>query len=280
MERPTPRLPWAVGLLLNEDFVNEFVPSWALWILPMLLIPAIDIKGGQCVRLRQGRMDEETVYSEDPVVMAKRWAKAGARRLHVVDLDGAVKGEPVNHAVVEAIVQAVPELPVQVGGGIRDEDTIEAYVGMGVRYVILGTKAAAAPHFIADVCVEFPGHIIVGLDAKDGKVATDGWSKLSNHDVIDLAQHFERDGVEAIIYTDISQDGMLSGVALESTVALARAIHIPIIASGGIKGLDDIRALCEIEDEGVIGAITGRAIYEGTLDFSAGQKLADELHGA
>ena len=245
----------------------------------MLLIPAIDIKDGQCVRLRQGRMDEETVFSEDPVAMSRRWAEAGARRLHVIDLDGAVKGQPVNHRIIQEIIDAVPDVPVQVGGGIRDEDTIEQYVGMGVRYVILGTKAAAAPHFIADVCVEFPGHIVVSLDAKDGKVATDGWSKLSNHDVIDLAEHFQRDGVEAIIYTDISQDGMLSGVAMESTVALARAVNIPIIASGGISSLDDIRALCEVESEGIAGAITGRAIYEGVIDFAQGQKLADELTG-
>ncbi len=273
-------MPWAVRLVLNDYPVIQVSLAQTRWIARMLLIPAIDIKGGQCVRLRQGNRDEETVYSEDPVAMARRWAEAGARRLHVVDLDGAAKGEPVNHAVVQAIVDALPDLPLQVGGGIRDEDTIEEYVGMGVRYVILGTKAAAAPHFIPDVCVEFPGHIIVGLDAKNGKVATDGWSKLSNHDVIDLAQHFERDGVEAIIYTDISQDGMLSGVAMESTVELARSINIPIIASGGIRDLDDIRALCKVQDEGVMGAITGRAIYEGTLDFGAGQKLADELSGA
>jgi len=245
----------------------------------MLLIPAIDIQGGRCVRLRQGRMDDATVFSDDPVAMARRWAEAGARRLHVVDLDGAAQGQPVNHAVIRAMVEAVPEMPVQVGGGIRDEEAIEEYVGSGVRYVILGSKAAAAPHFIADVCVEFPGHIIVGIDARDGKVATDGWSKLSQHHVTDLAAHFERDGVEAIIFTDIGRDGMLSGVNVEATVELARAVSIPVIASGGIRSLDDVRALCAAAEEGVMGAITGRALYEGTLDFAAGQRLADELAG-
>lgn len=243
----------------------------------MLLIPAIDIQDGRCVRLRQGRMDDATVFSDDPVATARRWAQAGARRLHVVDLDGASKGQPVNLKVIQDIVAAIPEVPVQVGGGIRSEEDIEEYVGSGVRYVILGSKAAAAPHFIADVCVEFPGHIIVGIDGRDGKVATDGWSKLSQHDVVDLAQHFERDGVEAIIFTDIGRDGMLSGVNVEATVGLARSVHIPIIAAGGITSLDDVRALCAVADEGVQGAITGRAIYEGTLDFAEGQKLADEL---
>ena len=243
----------------------------------MLLIPAIDIKNGRCVRLRQGRLDEETVFSDDPVTMAGRWVEAGARRLHIVDLDGASTGMPANTALIETIVRDHPEIPVQVGGGIRDEDTIESYVNTGVQYVILGTKAVAEPHFLPDACAEFPGHIIVGLDAKDGKVATDGWSKLSHHDVIDLAQHFEHDGVEAIIFTDISRDGMLSGVNLESTVALAKSIAVPVIASGGIANLDDIRALCGVADEGIVGAITGRAIYEGSLDFQQAQTLADEL---
>jgi phosphoribosylformimino-5-aminoimidazole carboxamide ribotide isomerase len=224
-------------------------------------------------------MDEPTVFSEDPVAMARRWVEAGARRVHVVDLDGAAQGHPVNVQVVRDIVAAVPEVPIQVGGGIRDEEAIEEYVGSGVRYVILGSKAAAAPHFIADVCVEFPGHIIVGIDGRDGKVATDGWSKLSQHDVVDLAQHFERDGVEAIVFTDIGRDGMLSGVNVDATVELARAVSIPVIASGGIKTLGDVRALCAVADEGVMGAITGRAIYEGTLDYAEGQRLADELAG-
>jgi phosphoribosylformimino-5-aminoimidazole carboxamide ribotide isomerase len=245
----------------------------------MLLIPAIDLKDGKCVRLRQGRMEDETVFSDDPVAMAGRWVKAGARRLHIVDLNGAFEGKPVNAGVVNEIAAAYPDLPIQIGGGIRDEDTVQTYLDAGVAYVIIGTKAVSAPHFVNDLCLEFPGHIIVGLDAKDGKVAIDGWSKLSRHDVIDMAQHFEQDGVEAIVYTDIGRDGMMTGVNVESTVKLAQAITIPVIASGGITNMDDIRALCEVADEGIMGAITGRAIYEGTLDFAEGQKLADELTG-
>jgi len=243
----------------------------------MLLIPAIDLKDGKCVRLRQGDMEQTTVFSDDPVAMATKWVEAGARRLHLVDLNGAFAGEPVNAGVVEAIASAHPDIPIQVGGGIRDADTVQTYLDAGVQYVIIGTKAVTAPHFVNDLCLEFPGHVIVGLDAKDGKVAVDGWSKLSKHDVIDMAQHFEQDGVEAIVYTDISRDGMMSGVNVAATVKLAQSIHIPVIASGGITNLDDIRALCEAGEEGIIGAITGRAIYEGTLDFVEGQKLADEL---
>jgi len=245
----------------------------------MLLIPAIDLKDGKCVRLRQGRMEDETVFSDDPVAMAGRWVKAGARRLHIVDLNGAFEGKPVNADVVHEIASAYPNLPIQIGGGIRSEDTVQTYLDAGVAYVIIGTKAVSAPHFVNDLCLEFPGHIIVGLDAKDGKVAVDGWSKLSRHDVIDMAQHFQQDGVEAIVYTDIGRDGMMTGVNVESTVRLAQAITIPVIASGGITNMDDIRALCEVADEGIMGAITGRAIYEGTLDFAEGQALADELTG-
>jgi len=245
----------------------------------MLLIPAIDLKDGKCVRLRQGRMEDETVFSDDPVAMAGRWVKEGARRLHIVDLNGAFEGKPVNAGVVNEIAAAYPDLPIQIGGGIRDEDTVQTYLNAGVQYVIIGTKAVSAPHFVNDLCLEFPGHIIVGLDAKDGKVAIDGWSKLSRHDVIDMAQHFEQDGVEAIVYTDIGRDGMMTGVNVESTLKLAQAITIPVIASGGITNMDDIRALCEVANEGIMGAITGRAIYEGTLDFAEGQKLADELTG-
>jgi len=245
----------------------------------MLLIPAIDLKDGKCVRLRQGRMEDETVFSDDPVAMAGRWVKAGARRLHIVDLNGAFEGKPVNAAVVHEIAAAYPSLPIQIGGGIRDAETVQTYLDVGVAYVIIGTKAVSAPHFVNDLCLEFPGHIIVGLDAKDGKVAVEGWSKLSRHDVIDMAQHFEQDGVEAIVYTDIGRDGMMTGVNVESTVKLAQAITIPVIASGGITNMDDIRALCEVAEEGIMGAITGRAIYEGTLDFAEGQKLADQLTG-
>ncbi len=243
----------------------------------MLLIPAIDIKNGQCVRLRQGRMEDDTVFSDDPVAMAARWVEAGARRLHIVDLDGAVAGRPVNIGIVRSIATRFPELPIQVGGGIRDEETIELYLDAGVSYVIIGTTAVTEPHFVADVALAYPGHVIVGLDAKDGKVAIDGWSKLSHHDVIDLAQHFERDGVAAIVYTDISRDGMMSGVNVEATVDLARAVTIPVIASGGIASLDDLRALAACESEGVTGAILGRALYEGALDFAECQQLVDSL---
>jgi len=220
-------------------------------------------------------MEDSTIFSDDPVAMAARWVEAGARRLHLVDLNGAFEGKPINADVIGAIVDAFPELPIQVGGGIRDEDTIQTYLERGVSYVILGTQAVNVPHFVSDVCAEFAGHIIVGLDAKDGKVAIDGWSKLSGHDVIDLAQHFQNDGVEAIVYTDIGRDGMMSGVNVEATVKLAQSITIPVIASGGITNLEDIRRLCEVADEGIMGAITGRAIYEGTLDFAEAQKLAD-----
>ena len=243
----------------------------------MLLIPAIDLKDGRCVRLRQGRMEDETVFGDDPVEVARRWVDAGARRLHMVDLNGAFAGKPVNAGVVKAVAEAFPDLPIQVGGGIRDEETVQVYLDAGVQFVIIGTKAVSAPHFVNDLCVEFPGHIIVGLDARDGKVAIDGWSKLSHHSVIDMAQRFEQDGVEAIVFTDIGRDGMMSGVNIDSTVELARAITIPVIASGGITSMEDIRALCEVADEGIMGAITGRAIYEGTLDLAEAQKLADEL---
>ena len=246
----------------------------------MLLIPAIDLKDGKCVRLRQGRMEDETVFADDPLEMAQRWVDAGARRLHMVDLNGAFAGKPVNAAVIRSVAEAFPDLPIQVGGGIRDEETVQAYLDAGVQYTIIGTRAVSAPHFVNDLCAEFPGHIIVGLDAKDGKVAIDGWSKLSHHSVIDMAQRFEDDGVEAIVFTDIGRDGMMSGVNVESTVELAQAIRIPVIASGGITTIDDIRALCKVADEGIMGAITGRAIYEGTLDLAEAQKLADELCGS
>ena len=245
----------------------------------MLLIPAIDLKDGRCVRLRQGRMDDETVFSDDPVEMAGRWVEAGARRLHLVDLNGAFAGEPVNGAVIQAIAARYPDLPLQVGGGIRDEQTIAAYLKAGVDYVIIGTQAVREPKFVARACRTFPGHVIVGLDAKDGMVAVDGWATITEHRVVDLAQRFEQAGVEAIVYTDIGRDGMLTGPNVEATAALARAIRVPVIASGGITNIDDVRALCEVADAGIMGAITGRAIYEGTLDFAAGQRLADQLSG-
>ncbi|TDJ63762.1 MAG: 1-(5-phosphoribosyl)-5-[(5-phosphoribosylamino)methylideneamino]imidazole-4-carboxamide isomerase [Proteobacteria bacterium] len=246
----------------------------------MLLIPAIDLKDGRCVRLKQGRMDDDTVYSDDPVGVAERWVTAGARRLHIVDLDGAALGRPVNSSHIHDIAERFPEVPIQVGGGIRDEDSIQEYLDAGVRYVILGTQAVTAPHFVSDVCLEFPGHIIVGLDVRNGKVAIEGWSKLSRHDALDLAQHFEHDGVAAIVFTDISRDGMMTGLNIDSTVAFAQELAIPVIASGGVSNLDDIRALCAVETAGVIGVITGRAIYEGTLDLAEAQKLADQLSGS
>jgi len=237
----------------------------------MLVIPAIDLKDGKCVRLRQGEMDDATIYDEDPIEAASRWVEMGAKRLHMVDLNGAFAGRPVNGEVIDKISRKFPELDIQIGGGIRDEETVQNYLNVGVRYVIIGTKAITAPHFVEDLCAEFPGHIIVGLDAKDGKVATDGWSKLSNHDVIDMAQRFEEMGVEAIIYTDIGRDGMMTGVNIEATVKLAQAIRIPVIASGGVTNMEDIKALHEVEDEGIVGVITGRAIYEGTLDYKEAQ---------
>jgi len=245
----------------------------------MLLIPAIDIKNGKCVRLRQGDMDQSTVFSDDPVSMAGRWVEEGARRLHIVDLDGAVAGAPVNADIIHNIVESYPDVPVQVGGGIRNEDTVDIYIQAGVRYVIIGTQAINEPHLISDLCAEFPTHVIVGLDARDGKIATEGWSKLSRHDAIDMAQHFDNDGVEAIIYTDIARDGMMQGVNIEATVELAEAVNIPVIASGGIKNIENVKKLAEASGSGIVGAITGRAIYEGTLDFSAGQKAADESSG-
>ena len=231
----------------------------------MLIIPAIDLKDGQCVRLRQGRMEDSTVFSDDPVTMAARWVEAGARRLHLVDLNGAFAGAPVNGAVVEAIARAFPQLPIQIGGGIRSAETIEAYLKAGVEYVIIGTKAVTEPEFVIAMCRAFAGHIIVGIDAKNGRVATDGWAEVSAVEAVDLARRFAADGVSAIVYTDIDRDGMMQGVNVNATVAMARASHIPVIASGGITNMDDIRALQEVAAAGILGAITGRAIYEGTL---------------
>lgn len=240
----------------------------------MLIIPAIDLKDGHCVRLKQGDMSDATVFSEDPEAMARHWLDQGAQRLHLVDLDGAFAGKPENASAIKSIVDAVGEdVRVQLGGGIRDLDTIERYLDSGVSYVIVGTAAVKTPGFLHDACYAFPGHVIVGLDAKDGKVAVEGWSKMTGHDVIDLALKFQDYGVEAIIYTDIGRDGMMNGVNIEATRKLAQALIVPVIASGGITSIKDIEMLCDVEDDGVAGAITGRAIYEGKLDFSAALEL-------
>jgi len=244
----------------------------------MLLIPAIDLKDGHCVRLKQGDMDQSTIFSEDPAAMARKWVDAGARRLHLVDLNGAFAGKPQNHLAIKSILREVgDDIPVQLGGGIRDLDTIERYIDDGLRYVIIGTAAVKNPGFLKDACSAFGGHIIVGLDAKDGKVATDGWSKLTGHEVADLGKKFEDYGVESIIYTDIGRDGMLSGINIDATVKLAQALTIPVIASGGLAGIADIEKLCAVENEGVEGVICGRAIYTGDLDFTSAQARADQL---
>jgi phosphoribosylformimino-5-aminoimidazole carboxamide ribotide isomerase len=247
----------------------------------MLLIPAIDLKDGRCVRLKQGDMDDVTVFSDDPEAMAVNWIDQGARRLHLVDLNGAVAGRPRNESAIRGILAAVDgRIPVQLGGGIRDLDTIERYLDDGLSYVIIGTAAVKNPGLLHDACSAFPGHIIVGLDARDGKVATDGWSKLTRHDVLDLAKKFEDYGVEGVIYTDIGRDGMLGGVNIEATVRLARGLRIPVYASGGVASLTDVEQLCAVEHEGIEGAILGRALYEGRLDLREAQACADALSGA
>ena len=244
----------------------------------MLIIPAIDIKDGHCVRLRQGDMQDSTTYSEDPGAMARQWLEQGAARLHVVDLNGAVAGKPKNEPAIRKIVETVGDsIPVQLGGGIRDLDTIERYLDLGVSYVIIGTAAVKNPGFLQDACTAFSGHIIVGLDAKDGKVAVEGWSKMTGHDVTDLALKFQDYGVEAVIYTDIGRDGMLSGINIDSTVKLARVLRIPVIASGGLTGLADVESLCKVESEGISGVIAGTSIYKGTLDFKAALAAAEKF---
>jgi phosphoribosylformimino-5-aminoimidazole carboxamide ribotide isomerase len=244
----------------------------------MLLIPAIDLKDGHCVRLEQGDMQSATSFSDDPAAMARRWVEAGARRLHLVDLNGAFTGKPVNEVAVKAIVREIGgEIPIQLGGGIRDLDTIERYLDDGLSYIIIGTAAVKSPGFLKDACTAFGGHILVGLDAREGKVATDGWSKLTGHEVIDLARKFEGYGVEGVIYTDIGRDGMLTGINVEATVKLAQALTMPVFASGGLSSIQDIEKLCAVEHEGIDGVICGRSIYTGALDFAVAQARADEL---
>ncbi len=244
----------------------------------MLLIPAIDLKDGHCVRLKQGDMDQSTTFGEDPAQMARSWVDKGARRLHLVDLNGAFAGKPKNEQAIRKILREVGgEIDVQLGGGIRDLDTIERYLDAGLRYVIIGTAVVKNPGFLQDACTAFGGHIIVGLDSKDGKVATDGWSKLTGHEVVTLARKFEDYGVESFVYTDIGRDGMLTGINIDATVKLAQALTVPVIASGGLSSLADIEQLCEVENQGIEGVICGRAIYSGDLDFTSAQERADEL---
>ncbi|TVP59399.1 MAG: 1-(5-phosphoribosyl)-5-[(5-phosphoribosylamino)methylideneamino]imidazole-4-carboxamide isomerase [Halomonadaceae bacterium] len=243
----------------------------------MLIIPAIDLKDGKCVRLRQGRMEDSTVFSDDPVEVAGRWVAAGARRLHLVDLNGAFEGKPVNGEIVNAIARKYPDLPIQIGGGIRTAETIEAYLAAGVQWVIIGTQAVKEPKFVTEMCERFPGHIIVGLDAKDGMVATDGWAEVSTVDAVDLAIQFAHDGVSAIVYTDIARDGMMQGVNIDATVRLAEATRIPVIASGGVTDMEDVKRLAAVAESGIAGAITGRAIYEGQLDVAEAQAWCDRF---
>jgi phosphoribosylformimino-5-aminoimidazole carboxamide ribotide isomerase len=247
----------------------------------VLIIPAIDLKDGRCVRLRQGDMSTATVFSDDPVAMAKHWGAQGAKRLHIVDLNGAIAGRPKNEKVIRDMIAAVGDkVAIQLGGGIRDLDAIESYIDAGVTYVIVGTAAVKNPGFLSDACYAFPGHVIAGLDAKDGKVAVEGWSKMTGHDVVDLAKKFEEYGVEAIIYTDIGRDGMMSGVNIDATLKLAQALKTPIIASGGLTSIADVQAICaKLVPEGIIGAIAGRALYEGKLDLKAAQAAADKALG-
>ncbi len=243
----------------------------------MIIIPAIDLKDGQCVRLRRGIMADSTVFSNSPVDMATQWVKAGARRLHLVDLNGAFEGKPINTKSVTEITKKYPDLPVQIGGGIRSMAIANSYIEAGISYLIIGTMAVTHPEFVSQLCKEFPGKIIVGLDANNGLVATDGWAKQTDVRVVDLAKKFEQDGVSSIVYTDIAKDGMMQGVNVADTQALAQQTSIPIIASGGITNMDDIIALTKVYGDGILGAITGRAIYEGTLDFAKAQQTADLL---
>ena len=242
----------------------------------MLIIPAIDLKDGQCVRLRQGRMEDDTVFSDNPVEMAGHWVNEGARRLHIVDLNGAFEGKPVNEKVIRDIAAAYPDLPIQLGGGVRDVETAEAYISAGVDFVIIGTMAVKEPAFVKQLCERIPGHVYVGLDARDGMVAVDGWAEDSGVDAIELARQFENDGIEGIIYTDISRDGMMQGVNAEATARLAEAVSVPVVASGGASAMADIDRLLSYGSSGINAAIIGRALYEGSLNLAECQRVADE----
>tara|TARA_B110000008_G_scaffold110108_1_gene113098 strand:+ start:1274 stop:2011 length:738 start_codon:yes stop_codon:yes gene_type:complete len=241
----------------------------------MIIIPAIDLKDGQCVRLRKGIMEDTTVFSNNPTEMASKWVTEGARRLHLVDLNGAFEGKPINADCINEITKSFPDLPVQIGGGIRDLQTANAYIEAGVSYLIIGTMAVTNPDFVEKLCAEFPNKIIVGLDANNGLVATEGWAKQTDLDVVELSKKYEQYGVNSIVYTDIARDGMMQGVNVEATANLAKKTSIPIIASGGITNLDDIAALLKNTHHGIIGAITGRAIYEGQLNFNDAQTMSD-----
>ncbi len=242
----------------------------------MILIPAIDLKQGHCVRLRQGRMEDSTVFSEDPVSMAGKWVSQGCKRLHLVDLDGAIEGEPVNADVIVEITAAYPGLPIQIGGGIRTADTVEAYLEAGVSYVIIGTQAVKKPEFVTELCAEFPGNVIIGIDARDGRVAVQGWTENSDQTVETLARRFEDQGVAAIVYTDIGRDGMMQGVNIEATKILAEAVSIPVIASGGVTDIEDIKKLNKIKNSGIEGIIIGRALYERTINLVEAQQYLDQ----
>jgi len=233
----------------------------------MIVIPAIDLKEGKCVRLEQGEMHRDTVFSDSPAEQALKWQQAGAELLHLVDLDGAFAGQPKNKAAIEAILKVIT-IPAQLGGGIRDLATIEAYLSLGLSRVIIGTAAQRNPQLVVDACKRFPGKIVVGIDAKNGMVAVQGWAELTDITAVDLARTFEDCGVSAIIYTDISRDGMMGGPNLEATKSLAEAISIPVIASGGVSSLRDIENLMAIEACGVSGAITGKAIYTGAINLN------------
>lgn len=241
----------------------------------MLVIPAIDLKGGRCVRLRQGRMDQETVYDDDPVAVAGRWVAAGASRLHLVDLDGAARGEPAHEATIQAIAEAYPNTLLQVGGGIRDRETAARYLDAGIEYVILGTRAVRDPELAEQLCSEFPARLFISLDARGGYVATDGWEQTSEVTAAELARRFERAGAASLVFTDIGRDGMMGGCNIEATRELARAVSVPVIASGGVSTVDEIRALAAAE-EGIGGAIVGRALYDGAFTIEEALQAAEQ----
>ena len=240
----------------------------------MLLIPSLELKGGKCVRRKPGMQAQYGVVADDPLALARKWVESGARRLHLVDLDSLTSGKSAHAAVAKRFADEFPELPIQVSGGMRSEESVATYIEAGVNFVVVGTRAATSPHFINDLCLEYPGHIIVGLDGKGGKVAAEGWSKLADNAVVEAAEHFQREGAAAIVYTEI---GALNGACIESASQVARGVAIPVIAAAGIASLDDVRTLCAGTGEGLFGAIVGDALDAGALDLATAQKLADSL---